>query len=363
MFEIRKLGDRGEGCVAVRQISQGEVIYREKAVIPRSVHFQELKCFIIQNQYQDDPILLEAKKLESEIESVFQLFENLPGSTKPLYLELSHHPSHNQDYVRKVAEHCFQSRRENEEFSTELMERVFNIYRTNAFNNGLFLMLAKFNHSCYHNAEIIVNEDDSRDVIAIDLIEKGEEIVHNYLNNVYEATSRKKEIFERWNFYCNCCFCDTHANLKNMIYLSEIEKKICEKAISIEQLMENISILNLRSDVRSIRIDKTLNILDLAFNYVCIFGYNKSHLAMAKNLASLGTYLSHILYGKKNPRHLKWSHREKYSVLYFLERKIVSILKGTFSVLTHIIILSNFVHVNVTPFLLLIVTLVISHKI
>lgn len=363
MFEIRKVNGRGEGCVALRQISRGEILFREKAIITRSVALQELECFIIQNQYHDDPTLQEEKILESEIWKVFQLFENLSSSSKSQYLGLSHHPNIYSEFVRKVANEHSWSHRVNKEFSPELVERVFNIYRTNAFNNGLFLNLAKFNHSCYPNAEIVVNEDATRDVIAIDDIEKGEEIVHNYLNNVYEATSRRKEIFERWNFYCNCRFCDTHKDLKNMMILAEIEREILEQRISIEKVMKCIDILTLRKDVRNIRMDKTLHILDQVFDYACIFGHNSLHFSMTKRIAALGKYLSNILHNEKDPRHQKWCHRENYFFSYFIVRKIVSIIKATFTVLTPTIILLNFIHVNVTSFIVLTITWVMSKKI
>ena len=361
MFEIRKVSGRGEGCVALRQISRGEILFREKAIITRSVALQELECFIIQNQYHDDPTLQEEKILESEIWKVFQLFENLSSSYKSHYLELSHHPNIYGEFVRNVAIEYSRSHSVNTEFSPELVERVFNIYRTNAFNNGLFLNLAKFNHSCYPNAEIVVNEDATRDVIAIDDIEKGKEIVHNYLNNVYEATSRRKEIWERWNFYCNCRFCDTQKDLKNMMILSEIEKEILEQKISIEKVMKSIDIF--RKDVRKIRIEKTLHILDLLFDYACIFGYNSLHFSIAKRTAALGKHLSNILHYEKDPRHQKWCHRENYFVSYFIVRKIVSIIKATFAVLTPTIILLNYIHVNVTSFIVLTITWVMSQKI
>ena len=362
MFEIRKVSGRGEGCVASRQISRGEKICRERAIIQRSVPLQELECFIIQNQYHDDPTLQHEKKLEFEIGRVFQLFENLSNSAKSQYLELSHHGSSDNEFVRKVSNEYSRSLKDTD-ISPELVERVFNIYRTNAFNNGLFLLLAKFNHSCYPNAEIVINEDASRYVIAIDEIGKGEEIVHNYLHNVYEATSRRKEIMERWNFYCNCRLCDTQENLQNMINLSQMENEIQQQRISIEQVMKLTSILNLRLDVRKIRVDKALHVLDLLFDYVCSFGYNSQHLSMAKEISALGKYLSDIIHYENDPRCQKWLHRGNYPFLYFIGRKIVSIIKATFSVLTYAVILLNFMQVNVTPFILLTLTLVMTQKI
>ena len=320
--------------MALRQISRGETIFREKAIIPRSVPLQELECFIIQDMYHDDPTLLKEKKLESEIGKVIQLFENLPRPAQSQYLELSHHASTDNEFVRKIAHECYRNQRKNAGLTPEQVERVFNIYRTNAFNNGLFLMLAKFNHSCYPKAEILVNEDSSRSIIAIDDIGKGEEIVHNYLNNVYEATSRRKEIMERWNFYCTCRLCDNQKNLKNMIILSQMENDIKQQLISIDQVMKLTSILDLRSDIKNIRVDKTLQILDLTFDYACTFGFNSQHLSKTKEIAVLGNYLSKILHCENDPRCQKWLQRENYTLLYFIERKIVSIIKATFSVLT-----------------------------
>ena len=139
MFEIRNVIGRGEGCVATRNISRGEIICREKALIPRSVPEQELECFRIQSQYQDDLFMQKEKKLESEIVKVIRLFEKLSSSSKSKYLELSYHQSLDNEIVRRLAKEYLL--KQNCNCSVELLERVFNIYRKNAFNNGLFLVL------------------------------------------------------------------------------------------------------------------------------------------------------------------------------------------------------------------------------
>ena len=229
--------------------------------------------------------------------------------------------------------------------------------------NTLLYFSAKFNHSCYPNAEIFLNED-ARHVVAIDNIEEGEEIVHNYLNNVYEANQRRDEIMERWNFYCNCHCCDTEEDLMIMFHLSKMENEINKKTISIEQMKKTLSILlDLRFIVRKIRIDKTLYILDQAYEYVCIFGSINQHMSMAKEITILGRHLSNILHNENDSRYQKWCHRENYNYLYFFGRKIISIIKVTFSVLTYTIILMNFFQVNVTPFIMLTLTFVMSQKI
>ena len=61
-------------------------------------------------------------------------------------------------------------------------KRVFKIYSNNAFSNGVFLKMSRFNHACKPNAEAFWNEDVGiNDLIAIRSIQQGEEITISYL--------------------------------------------------------------------------------------------------------------------------------------------------------------------------------------
>ena len=64
----------------------------------------------------------------------------------------------------------------------EEMVKIFNIYGSNAFLNGVYLKMSRLNHSCRPNAEICSDSDVSKplNLRAMSKIEAGEEIFISY---------------------------------------------------------------------------------------------------------------------------------------------------------------------------------------
>ena len=74
---------------------------------------------------------------------------------------------------------------------------------------GLFLNLARINHSCLGNSDhAYVPEHKLQLSVAIRDIEPGEEITHSYVN-VTESVFRERKAMlqERWNIDCDCGVC------------------------------------------------------------------------------------------------------------------------------------------------------------
>ena len=66
------------------------------------------------------------------------------------------------------------------------------IYTTNPFHNRVCLNISRFNHSCYSNADYLLNNDtNTRDVRAVKKINKGEEIARE------TETSQTSDIGEK----------------------------------------------------------------------------------------------------------------------------------------------------------------------
>ena len=94
------------------------------------------------------------------------------------------------------------------------------IFDTNDMNFGgdaaIFPQMARVNHSCQPNAEFVT--DDIRKIqklVAIDIIDKDEEITINYLPMEEEGTDRR-EIRQRflrthYGFTCSCSCCSKEA--------------------------------------------------------------------------------------------------------------------------------------------------------
>ena len=81
----------------------------------------------------------------------------------------------------------------------EEMVKIFNIYGSNAFLNGVYLKMSRLNHSCRPNAEICSDSDVSKplNIRAMSKIEAGEEIVISYK---FALVSMNRQCYE---FSCN----------------------------------------------------------------------------------------------------------------------------------------------------------------
>eukprot|EP01083_Nonionella_stella_P180399 643201_1 len=100
---------------------------------------------------------------------------------------------------------------------------VLGIYFTNAFTiinqeslieSGFFPNIARMNHSCLSNCEVLSYDIDSnsRSVIALFDVQKGSELSINYIGNTYytlcmEQKVRKEYIVSNFNFVCMCRCC------------------------------------------------------------------------------------------------------------------------------------------------------------
>ena len=86
--------------------------------------------------------------------------------------------------------------------------KVWSIYKTNGFPNGVFLKMSRFNHSCRPNAEWLWNkETKTQDVRVLRKIKEGEEITLGYTSQ-WAREERRAELENYFNFNCRCEACD-----------------------------------------------------------------------------------------------------------------------------------------------------------
>ena len=80
--------------------------------------------------------------------------------------------------MRRLALNSIEANKE----KAEEMIKIFNIYGSNAFLNGVYLKMSRLNHSCRPNAEICSDSDVSKplNIRAMSKIEAGEEIFISY---------------------------------------------------------------------------------------------------------------------------------------------------------------------------------------
>ena len=120
--------------------------------------------------------------------------------------------------------------------SQEKATRVWEIMCTNAFHNGVYLKMSRFNHSCHSNTEHFWNiATKTRDMRALRDIKISEEITVNYRHFwMMPWEDRRTELKETFNFNCQCEACN--------ITEQEIEKEAnnCRLYWEEEKMKTNI---------------------------------------------------------------------------------------------------------------------------
>jgi len=102
-------------------------------------------------------------------------------------------------------------------------EDILSVYYTNAFTvsndsasieSGFFPMIARLNHSCFPNCEVLRFDprNNSRAVVTLHDVSPGDELTINYIGNSYYTLSmayaeRKEYIKSQFNFACCCHEC------------------------------------------------------------------------------------------------------------------------------------------------------------
>ena len=110
LYKVVKIDGKGLGCVALKDIEIGTLILKEKPQCVRS------GC---------------------SLDSVIQSFERMSKTDQAEYLKLHNVHSGHQEF-----------------------SEIIGIYMTNAYEFGLGIKLARFNHSCCSNAYSIGNKED-----------------------------------------------------------------------------------------------------------------------------------------------------------------------------------------------------------
>ena len=196
-FELKEMNGKGIGMIAACDISAGTIVFEDVALLNISR-------------------TLSGKDDESKREHIMNQFALLSTENKQKVLSY-----HNQIGIDDES------------------EAVLGIYFTNSFmiNNdasqfesAFFPNIARMNHSCFANCEVLAYDTrtESRSVVALFDIAKGEELSIYYIGNTYYSLSmpfklRKQHILSHFNFECLCkCCCKYDVKMEN--YRRELAK-------------------------------------------------------------------------------------------------------------------------------------------
>jgi hypothetical protein len=181
-YEVFDSVGAGKGLKAVKNFARGEEILRERPAMR------------IPNQQAASSLEEAEERHQSAVHTVFQ---NLDLATQQAFMELSN---------------C----REDDKKNTMDASTIVGIYQTNSFRladnepyGGLFLTIARMNHSCSPNCNHIWRQDlKEMLVLATRDISAGEELCTIYGPSQYLDTSgRQSYLLERFSFTCGCEMC------------------------------------------------------------------------------------------------------------------------------------------------------------
>ena len=333
----------GEVLIVVQTFSShqsfpGSLIYREAALFLTDPVERKLDNLSVVNRLAGtdwEDVEIEKEKLE--FVRVIKSFLNLNSDKKDQYLQLCEgQPNRRTDVAIRAAIKTFS---ESEHLPYNLFRRVCYIFRVNAFNNGIFLTLSRLNHSCLPSTEIFWNvETRTQDLVAIQDINIGEELCHNYLQSSWSFTDRRSDLREKWNFTCTCSSCYQGLDLHIMEMVEEVNLNFRSHSGSVERLI-NI-LINLK-DLRLIRISKVLRVLDRVYLQFSIDGLlSTTFCDIVESVVAVGVQYSHILVGPDGSLTARWLYRKQHPLLsafncLFKEMFVFLVRLLTFVILFH----------------------------
>ena len=352
MYSVREINKKGMGCIANQKIKRGTLIEKEKPVleIPPGLKEKMLNNYVGFAQIVIDKFNKMEKNCKEDYlklsNKLKMLDPNLPDIDE-VHKDL---PKWNTTYLKDFSVLNLG------DIDVETAVEVYHIFETNAFHNGLFLKMSRFNHSCVSNAEHFWNDKENvREIRSISNIAEGEEIMVNYGGIEVLDTNERREKLSGFYFHCICPACDLSE--EDLIK----EKKSCQKMRELKEKCSMLNVqdehdifmyLNIRKEVECLKemyqIAKKLKILRIksllqdivepGFDASCqgFYDMNKVYKGMtlanlpekkkfyvdAQNFASVGMKLSLMLYGKENSETMDWLSR-KADPIKFFEKEFV----------------------------------------
>ena len=142
LYKVVKIEGKDFGCVAIKDIKKGTLILQE-----------EPQCFA----NATGPSKIDLKSLLDSYKSMS------PGDQKE-FINLHNRFEKLEDLELTVKQKEWMSKNS---ICPENILKIYGVYRTNSFENGVALNFARFNHSCCSNAEAMWNEEENSSEIRL----------------------------------------------------------------------------------------------------------------------------------------------------------------------------------------------------
>jgi len=223
-FVVRRVEGKGLGVVATLDISPGQLIMSETALILAKRETSE--CLTVNQARQ-----------------IFKQADMLDKVQKSKLMNL----------------HCLEER------------KVLNIFKNNCIhvdgsNIGLYLLISRINHSCCPNS--IVCQGTVKEVRAMKYIKKGEEITMTYIVNSSVTKYKRDQELGYWQFQCDCEVCSLSG--KTLLDNNKTREKIVENNLQVSKFVENIIVVQDNLEIipedsrRLMQCDIYVNIIQMA---------------------------------------------------------------------------------------------------
>merc|ERR1719323_1068263 len=182
---ICEVAGKGLGMIALEPLHPGQVLLKEKPMIEVDMGAGSLDRREVALCYREQDWEQQGEKRE---------FKKLARAFVALSKEES------------LAMAWADLRRENIEFDFRKFCNFIQTYVSNAFSDGLWPDLARVNHSCFPNAEVVKRARE-RLLVVVRPVERGEEVTHSYLRSLVGRDARREVLERRWGFFCVCTLC------------------------------------------------------------------------------------------------------------------------------------------------------------
>ena len=143
-----------------------------------------------------------------ELFTGFQSHLSLQRSLHPAMWD--YHQEHTVQFIRDVLELA-------DRWSEEEIQEVIYIMYTNSVNMelgpgygavaGFYPVFANMNHSCVCNTKTLKLPDHTLEVRSLQRIARGEEIFTQYVSPEKTTNIRRKMLYKKWMFWCECSRC------------------------------------------------------------------------------------------------------------------------------------------------------------
>ena len=317
IIRVEEIPEKGVGCVAVVDLVPGTLVLREEPTLyvtpDMDGHAETINAFAELNSEEQDKVL--------QLYNAYSMEESLWTETMRKELDICVVDAGDISYTG---------------VSKQTALKVWQIWLTNAYDQGIFLLLSRFNHSCQPNTEYFWNTDLevwALDVRTVRQVRAGEELTVCYRSFWPNSTMERQSMLRgSYSFDCYCEGCDISEDERRKEVEDCKQFKECnelmlrsKKCGNLECCLKNVKeMLRLSKHMKTISLKNVLSMIieegfEVASEIFLGAGHTKESLHDVELFASLGLDLSTLLHGENHSVTQEWTLRTKQTIKYCID--------------------------------------------